>query len=71
MTARKDALRIGITIGLHDPAETMWVNGIKQNAVFLAETLRRCRMVESVRLVNTTGVPVTPALARAVAELSA
>ena len=29
-------LRVGITIGLHHEAETLWNNGIKQNAVFLA-----------------------------------
>ncbi|MFD1558389.1 DUF2827 domain-containing protein [Paraburkholderia silviterrae] len=52
-------LRIGITIGLHQPNETLWNNGIKQNAVFLAETLRHCPGVASTLLVNTTGVPVT------------
>ncbi|MCC8397600.1 DUF2827 domain-containing protein, partial [Paraburkholderia sp. MMS20-SJTR3] len=30
-------LRIGITIGLHQPNETLWNNGIKQNAAFLAD----------------------------------
>ena len=29
------SLRIGITIGLHHEAETLWNNGIKQNAFFL------------------------------------
>lgn len=52
-------LRIGITIGLQDPAETLWNNGIKQNAAFLAEALRQCRQVGSVVLVNTTSVPIT------------
>ncbi len=56
------SLRVGITIGLHHEAETLWNNGIKQNAVFLAETLRHCPNVASVVLVNTTDVPVTPAL---------
>lgn len=55
-------LRIGITIGLHHEAETLWNNGIKQNAVFLAEALRHCPGVASVVLVNTTAVPITPAL---------
>ena len=27
------ALRIGITIGLRSPDESLWVNGIKQNAL--------------------------------------
>ncbi|RSZ46065.1 MULTISPECIES: DUF2827 domain-containing protein [unclassified Variovorax] len=55
-------LRIGITIGLHHEAETLWNNGIKQNAVFLAEALKHCPGVASVVLVNTTTVPITPAL---------
>jgi hypothetical protein len=61
-SGRATGLRIGITIGLHQPDETLWNNGIKQNAVFLAETLRHCPGVASVTLVNTTAVPVTPAL---------
>lgn len=55
-------MRIGITIGLHHEAETLWNNGIKQNAVYLSMALRNCPNVESVVLVNTTAVPVTPAL---------
>jgi hypothetical protein len=55
-------LRIGITIGLHHVAETLWNNGIKQNAAFLAEALRHCPQVTGVVLVNTTQIPVTAAL---------
>jgi hypothetical protein len=55
-------LRVGITIGLQHAAETLWNNGIKQNAVFLAEALKHCGNVASVTLVNTTAVPVTDAL---------
>ena len=55
-------MRIGITIGLHHEAETLWNNGIKQNAVFLAEALKHCPSVSSVALVNTTAVPITAAL---------
>lgn len=55
-------LRIGITIGLHHASESLWNNGIKQNAVFLAEALRHCPQVAEVTLVNTTPVPITPAL---------
>lgn len=55
-------LRVGITIGLHHEAETLWNNGIKQNAVFLAEALRHCPSVGSTMLVNTTQVPVTSKL---------
>jgi hypothetical protein len=55
-------LRIGITIGLHHEAETLWNNGIKQNAAFLAEALRHCPQVARVVLVNTTAVAITAAL---------
>ena len=55
-------LRVGVTIGLQHPAETLWNNGIKQNAVFLAEALKYCPNVTSVKLVNTTDVPLTTAL---------
>ncbi|WP_250534641.1 DUF2827 domain-containing protein [Caballeronia sp. AZ10_KS36] len=55
-------LRVGITIGLHHEAETLWNNGIKQNAVFLAEALKNCPNVQSVVLVNTTHVPITDKL---------
>ena len=47
-------LRIGITIGLQHAGETLWNNGIKQNAVYLAEALRHVPRVASVTLVNTT-----------------
>ena len=47
-------LRIGITIGLHDAGETLWNNGTKQNAMFLAEALKHCANVAAVTLVNTT-----------------
>ena len=60
MTAH--ALHIGITIGLTHAGETLWNNGIKQNAVFLAQALRHCPNVAGVRLLNTTAVPVTSAL---------
>lgn len=56
-------LTIGITIGLHDAAETMWNNGIKQNAVFLAQALAQCPGVARAVLVNTTSVPITQSLA--------
>jgi hypothetical protein len=55
-------LCIGITIGLSHPEETLWNNGIKQNAVFLADALKNCPNVDSVVLVNTTGVPITSSL---------
>jgi hypothetical protein len=59
---RTTGLRVGITIGLQHGGETLWNNGIKQNAVFLAEALRNCASVASAFLVNTTGVPVSASL---------
>src|ERR1043165_7134243 len=55
-------MKIGITIGLHQQGETLWNNGIKQNAVFLAEALRNCTGVGSVFLVNTTDIDITQKL---------
>lgn len=55
-------LHVGITIGLQAEDESLWTNGIKQNAVFLAEALRHCAQVETVSLVNTTPVAVTSRL---------
>lgn len=57
-----NGLRVGITIGLHHEAETLWNNGIKQNAVFLAEALRHCPNVAATVLVNTTQTAITDKL---------
>ena len=62
MTTPSKHLRVGITIGLHHAQESLWNNGIKQNALFLAEALGHCSNVASVMLVNTTGVEVTSVL---------
>ncbi len=51
-------LRIGITIGLQTSDESLWTNGIKQNALYLAEALRHVPGVASVWLVNLTDVPL-------------
>lgn len=56
------SLTIGITIGLHAPDESLWINGIKQNALFLAKVLMASPLQHDVRLLNTTGVAITPAL---------
>ena len=62
MPSHTSGLRIGITIGLHHEAESLWTNGIKQNAVFLAQALKASSLVRSVQLVNTTEVQITAAL---------
>ncbi|QVN21296.1 DUF2827 domain-containing protein [Burkholderia pyrrocinia] len=59
-TAR--SLRIGITIGLRDSAESLWVNGIKQNALYLMKLFQRSPLKHRVTLVNTTDVPITASL---------
>ncbi len=52
-------MRIGITIGLRSPDESLWVNGIKQNALNLASVLLASPLGHRVHLVNTTEVAVT------------
>lgn len=55
---RRRSLRIGITIGLRDSGESLWINGIKQNALYLARLFQCSPCGHEVVLVNTTGVPV-------------
>jgi hypothetical protein len=56
------SLRIGITIGLQSPGESLWVNGIKQNALALARLLKASGRGFQVVLLNTTDIPLTPDL---------
>jgi len=58
----EQSLRIGITIGLREEAESLWVNGIKQNALYLAKLFQRSARRYQVTLVNTTAVRITPQL---------
>jgi hypothetical protein len=55
---KRRALRIGITIGLTRPDESLWINGIKQNALFLAKLFRHSPLGHDVVLMNTTDVPL-------------
>ncbi|NIF52251.1 DUF2827 domain-containing protein [Burkholderia sp. Ax-1724] len=55
-------LRIGITIGLHHEAESLWVNGIKQNALYLMRVFQHSPLRHQVVLVNTTSVAITAKL---------
>lgn len=34
-------MKIGITLGLQKANESMWINGIKLNAIFLANALQK------------------------------
>jgi hypothetical protein len=52
-------LRIGITIGLRDAAESLWLNGIKQNALYLAKLFQGSAYGHRVALLNTTGIALT------------
>ncbi|MGE0329416.1 MAG: DUF2827 domain-containing protein [Ramlibacter sp.] len=56
-------LRLGITIGLRTPDESLWVNGIKQNAIYLLDALLHVPGVASVCLVNVTDVALGNTLA--------
>jgi len=62
------SLRIGITIGLHWEGESLWVNGIKQNALNLALAFKHSPHGHRVWLVNTTDIAITPALPWSLAE---
>ncbi|SDE26328.1 DUF2827 domain-containing protein [Paraburkholderia lycopersici] len=53
------SLRIGITIGLHREDESLWVNGIKQNALYLMRVFQHSPLRHQVVLVNTTSVAIT------------
>jgi hypothetical protein len=57
VTARR-ALSIGITIGLGSPDESLWTNGIKQNALFLAKLFQHSTLGHRVTLLNTTDVVI-------------
>ncbi|KAB0644809.1 DUF2827 domain-containing protein [Burkholderia latens] len=52
------SLRIGITIGLHHAGESLWVNGIKQNALYLMKLFKNSPLKHRVTLVNTTAVDI-------------
>jgi hypothetical protein len=56
-------LTIGITIGLQAEDESLWTNGIKQNALFLAKLFQHSPLKHHVTLLNTTRVAITDRLA--------
>ncbi|WP_321899812.1 DUF2827 domain-containing protein [Paraburkholderia heleia] len=55
-------LCIGITVGLREGAESLWINGIKQNALYLAKMFSQSARCHRVLLVNTTGIALDGAL---------
>lgn len=58
----KKKLNIGITICLQSENESVWINGIKQNAIFLARTLMQSKEEYNVYIVNTSNVNITDKL---------
>ncbi|KVV48310.1 hypothetical protein WK92_15100 [Burkholderia ubonensis] len=56
------SLSIGITIGLRDSAESLWINGIKQNALYLANLFLNSPYHHDVVIVNTTDIKITSEL---------
>jgi hypothetical protein len=54
--------KIGITIGLQTKGESLWVNGIKQNALSLAELFACSQRGHEVIILNTTTIEPTSEL---------
>jgi hypothetical protein len=52
-------LNIGITIFLHEENQSVWTNGILQNAIFLAKTFQNSTQNYNVYLVNTSNINIT------------
>jgi len=55
----KENLNIGITICLQEENESVWTNGIKQNAIFLARTFMNSKKNYNVYITNTSNVKIT------------
>jgi len=58
----QQGLCIGITLGLYTEDESLWSNGIKQNALYLAKLLQHSPFDYQVLLLNTTDVAITDKL---------
>ena len=52
-------INIGITICLQSEDESIWTNGIKQNAIFLAKTFMNSKKNYNVYIVNTSNIKIT------------
>ena len=55
-------LNIGVTICLQQENESVWINGIKQNAIFLARTFMNSQKNYNVYIVNTSNIKITNGL---------
>ncbi len=60
---QRRGLRVGITVGLHGENESLWINGIKQNALALAALFKNSPRGHDVCLLNTTPVSLESGLA--------
>jgi hypothetical protein len=58
MKTRK--VRIGITISISDPNESLFSNGIRQNIIILRELYEKCKNIEKSYIVNVTNVKIDP-----------
>lgn len=45
-------IRVGVSVQINDKNDSFWVNGIKQNAVTIVDTLSLCPNVETCKIVN-------------------
>jgi hypothetical protein len=52
-------LNVGITICLQEENESVFINGIKQNAIFFAKTLMNSSKNYNVYIVNTSNIKIT------------
>jgi hypothetical protein len=55
-------LNIGVTICLQEENESVWINGIKQNAIFLVRMLMNSKENYNVYIVNTSNIAITNGL---------
>lgn len=52
-------LNIGITVCILEENESVWINGIKQNAIFLARTFMNSNKNYNVYIVNTSNIAIS------------
>jgi hypothetical protein len=53
-------IRIGITINITDPNESLFTNGIRQNIIILRELYEKCNNVEKAYIVNVSNIKIEP-----------
>jgi len=55
---KTNSINIGVTLGLKEKKESIWVNGIKMNAIFLVDLLQKSDKNYNVYLINTSKINV-------------